>query len=58
MPGVTEHLARALLEAHGENAVAFAEQALRNVLHLGMTARVREWEQVIETIKTLRTESR
>jgi hypothetical protein len=53
MPGVTEYLARALIEVHGENAVTFAEQALHNVRSRGRTRRVEEWQAVIAAIMTL-----
>ncbi|HUN47500.1 MAG TPA: hypothetical protein VMU85_13310 [Stellaceae bacterium] len=53
MPDVIEHLARALIEAHGDEAVSFAEQALTNVRNLALLDRVAEWERVIATIKAM-----
>lgn len=54
MPGVTEHLARALIDVHGQDAEAFARQALHNVQRLDMMARAKEWEAVIVVIKAMR----
>lgn len=53
MTDIAEHLARALIEAHGEEAVAFAEQALTNVRNLGRPGRAEEWERVIARIKEM-----
>lgn len=53
---VTNHLARALIAAHGLEAVAFAERAAANVFHLNMTEKVTEWERVIAAIKEMQAE--
>jgi len=57
MPDVIEHLARALIEAHGDAATNFAEQALTNVRNLGLLDRVAEWERVIATIRAMQNPS-
>lgn len=53
MSDITQHLARALIEAHGAAAISFAEQALANVRNLGLPERVREWERVIAAIRAM-----
>ncbi len=53
MTDLTEHLARALIEAHGKAAIDFAEQALTNVRNRGLTERISEWERVIAAIKAI-----
>jgi hypothetical protein len=53
MTDLTEHLARALIEAHGDAAVDFAEQALINVRNRGLSDRILEWERVIAAIKAI-----
>lgn len=56
MTDLTEHLARALIEAHGADAISFAEQALTNVRARGLQDRVREWERVIDVIKAMQND--
>jgi len=53
LPDVTNHLARALLEKHGAEALAVAEQAMARTLALGLKAKAAEWEQVIGAIRAL-----
>jgi hypothetical protein len=55
---VTNHLARALIAAHGLEAVAFAERAAANVFLLNMTEKVTEWERVIAAIKEMQAEKK
>lgn len=43
-------LARALIATHGDGAVLFAQEAMRNVRALAMEDRVTEWERVIALI--------
>jgi hypothetical protein len=57
MPGIVEHLARALVETHGSGAIAFAEQALCHVRSLGMSERAKTWEQVIIAIRAMQEAS-
>jgi hypothetical protein len=47
-----KHLARSLVAAHGENAVAIAERALDNVRSLTMQAPIAQWQMVIDVLKT------
>jgi hypothetical protein len=49
---VTNHLARALIAAHGAAAADFAELALADCLHVGLIE-ASEWERVVETIKAI-----
>jgi hypothetical protein len=53
MPDVTQHLARALIFAHGDEAVAYAQQAAQNVMRLHMLDKVAEWQLVINAIKEI-----
>jgi len=53
MPDVTQDLARALIFAHGDEAVAFAQQAAQNVMRLQMLGKVVEWRRVIDAIKDI-----
>ena len=46
-------IARALIAAHGAEAVAAAERALGNVRRLGMEERARWWERVARAIKEI-----
>ncbi|HTZ76476.1 MAG TPA: hypothetical protein VMC10_01135 [Stellaceae bacterium] len=55
MADFIEHLACALIEAHGDDAVSFAEQALHNVRSRGLADRVAEWERVIETVRRMQS---
>jgi hypothetical protein len=50
---VTNHLARALIAAHGAEAITFAEHALANVRLLNMRDKIAEWEKVIAAIKLM-----
>jgi len=50
---VTNQLARALIAAHGAAAADFAELALANCLHVGLTEKANEWGRVVETIKSI-----
>ena len=53
MPDVTHHLARALILAHGDEAVAYAQQAMQNVIGLQMLDKAAEWQRVIDAIKEI-----
>jgi hypothetical protein len=53
MPDVTQHLARALIFAHGTEAVTYAQQAAQNVMRLHMLDKVAEWQRVIDAIKEI-----
>ena len=53
MPDVTQHLARALIFAHGDEAVAYAQQVAQNVMRLQMLDKVAEWRLVIDAIKEI-----
>jgi hypothetical protein len=44
-------LARSLIAAHGDNALAVAEKALANVRSLAMQAQIDHWLRIIEAIK-------
>lgn len=46
-------IARALIAAHGADAVAAAERATANVRRLGMDEKVRWWERVAKTVKEI-----
>jgi hypothetical protein len=50
MPDVTQHLARALIFAHGDEAVAYAQQAAENLMSLQMLDKVAEWRLVVDAI--------
>jgi hypothetical protein len=50
---VVNHLARALVNHHGEKALAIAERAAENVRQLGMDRQLAEWNQVIDAIKKI-----
>jgi hypothetical protein len=58
MPDVTQHLARALISAHGDEAVAHAQQAMQNVMGLQMLDKVAEWQRVIDAIKEIQAAKR
>jgi len=49
----TQHLARALISAHGDEAVAYAQHAARNVMRLQMLDKVMEWQRVIDAIREI-----
>ena len=53
VPDVTLHLARALIFAHGDEAVAYAQQVAQNVMRLQMLDKVAEWRRVIDAIKEI-----
>jgi hypothetical protein len=53
MPDVTQDLARALIFAHGDEAVAYAQQVAQNVMRLQMLDKVVEWRLVIDAIKDI-----
>ena len=53
LPDVTNHLARALIEKHGKEALAVAKQAEAKSLVLGLRTKAAEWEQVIAAIHAL-----
>lgn len=53
MPEDVQHLARALIAAHGVNAIYMAEQAARNTRALGSEAKTAEWEKVIAEINAM-----
>jgi hypothetical protein len=44
-------LARSLIAAHRDNALAIAEKALANVRSLAMQAQISRWLMVIEAIE-------
>ena len=46
-------LARALIAAHGDEAVAYAQQAAQNVTRLQMLDKVAKWQRVIDAIKEI-----
>jgi hypothetical protein len=58
MTDETQHLARALIAAHGTGALAVAEQALANVRTLNMRDKIAEWEKVIAAIKEMQAAKR
>ena len=53
VPDVTQHLARSLIFAHGDEAVAYAQQVAQNVMRLQMLDKVAEWRRVIDAIKEI-----
>jgi hypothetical protein len=53
MPDVTQDLARALIFAHGDEAVAYAQQVAQNVMRLQMLDKVAKWRRVIAAIKEI-----
>ena len=55
MPDVRSHLARALIEKHGNNALAVAERALAKAAAKGLKAIAAEWEMVIATIRAIQS---
>jgi hypothetical protein len=50
---VANPLARALIAAHGAEALRVAEHALANVRLLNMRDKIAEWEKVIAAIKLM-----
>jgi hypothetical protein len=48
-----KQLARSLITIHGADALAVAEHAAHNVLHLKTEAEVKEWARVIDAIKAI-----
>jgi hypothetical protein len=57
MVDVANHLARALIAAHGANALEIAERVADNIRMIGLTDKAREWAAVIAAIKEIQTEA-
>ena len=56
MPDVAHALARALISAHGSEALEVAARAIATVLELGMPERVAEWELVAKAVRKIQEE--
>jgi hypothetical protein len=52
MDATANQLARSLIAAHGDEALAIAERALANVRSLTMETNIAHWLTVIEAVKT------
>jgi hypothetical protein len=55
---VTNNLARALIAAHGLDALPIAERAADNVRNVYMTDKTKKWAAVIAAIKEIQTANR